>query len=83
MQELVQAIPDPEVVLALEPEELGAKLLFLLKGRHDRDHFSPDNMWHELQNMWAYGEPQQGPYQDVSKCRKVPAVLGSAHEFYG
>lgn len=31
MQQLVEAIPDAEVLLALEPEELGAKLLFLLR----------------------------------------------------
>jgi len=31
MQELTQAIPDVDVLLALEPEELGAKLLFLLR----------------------------------------------------
>jgi uncharacterized protein (TIGR02391 family) len=31
MQQLVEAIPDYEVLLALEPEELGRKLLFLLR----------------------------------------------------
>ena len=31
MSRLVQAIPDVEVFLALEPEELGAKLVFLAK----------------------------------------------------
>jgi hypothetical protein len=33
MYELPQVIPDVEVLLALEPEELGAKLLFLLRRR--------------------------------------------------
>lgn len=31
MSQLVQAIPDPDVLLALEPEELGTKLLMLLR----------------------------------------------------
>ncbi|MBF0383797.1 MAG: TIGR02391 family protein [Magnetococcales bacterium] len=30
MNALIQAIPDPKVLLALEPEELGGKLLFLI-----------------------------------------------------
>ena len=33
MLQLVQAIPDPNVLLALEPEELAAKLLFLIRQR--------------------------------------------------
>lgn len=36
MQELAQAIPDVEALLALEPEELGAKLLFLARQRTQR-----------------------------------------------
>ncbi|QSA99334.1 TIGR02391 family protein [Methylococcus sp. EFPC2] len=37
MRELVQAIPDPEVLIALEPEELAVKLLFLfLRGRKEK-----------------------------------------------
>lgn len=31
VQGLYRAIPDPDILLALEPEELGAKLLFLLR----------------------------------------------------
>lgn len=76
MQELVQAIPDPDVVLALEPEELGAKLLFLLKRRHDREEFSPGNMWHELQNTWTHGGPQHGPYGH--RLREVGQALTEA-----
>jgi hypothetical protein len=33
MYELAKIIPDAQVLLALEPEELGAKLLFLLRRR--------------------------------------------------
>jgi uncharacterized protein (TIGR02391 family) len=43
MSAVVQAIPDVNVFLSLEPEELGAKLLFLAKThqRFDGDMFSP------------------------------------------
>lgn len=34
MRELHAAIPDPDVILALEPEELAAKILFLLRIRN-------------------------------------------------
>jgi hypothetical protein len=47
MRELLTAIPDVEALLALEPEELGAKLLFLAKTRRE-GMFSPDQMASEL-----------------------------------
>lgn len=37
MLELLDAIPDVDALLALEPEELGAKLLFLLRRAQQRD----------------------------------------------
>jgi len=43
MQLLVEAISDPQVILALEPEELGAKLLFVLKKYQQRN---PSEMLH-------------------------------------
>ncbi|WP_233799704.1 TIGR02391 family protein [Paraburkholderia sp. HP33-1] len=36
MRELLTEIPDAEVLLALEPEELAAKILFLLRRRQER-----------------------------------------------
>src|SRR5271165_650425 len=47
MRELLTAIPDVEALLALEPEELGAKLLFLFKGRRQQ-MFSPQGLAGEL-----------------------------------
>lgn len=35
MYELTRTIPDAQVLLAMEPEELGAKILFLLRRRGD------------------------------------------------
>ena len=36
MHELHQTIPDPDALLALEPEELGATLLFIMRARLER-----------------------------------------------
>jgi uncharacterized protein (TIGR02391 family) len=48
MFDLVKAIPDVEVLLALEPEELGAKILFLAKARFGVGMFHPDNLQSEF-----------------------------------
>lgn len=51
MHELRKAIPDADTLLALEPEELGAKILFLLRKRMARergDQFHPANLISEL-----------------------------------
>ena len=49
MYELPRVIPDAEVLLALEPEELGAKLLFLLRKRTPPvNMFRPDILNAEL-----------------------------------
>jgi len=68
MQELIQAIPDPDAVLALEPEELGARLLLLARQRvrgrpyENQGMISPRGLEYELSNAGAYG-PRWG---DVS-----------------
>jgi uncharacterized protein (TIGR02391 family) len=49
MFQLRQAIPDPDVLLALEPEELAAKLLFLIRRRQDlADRFHAGSLDSEL-----------------------------------
>lgn len=57
MRELHQIVPDTQVLLSMEPEELGAKLLFLLRKRnhHSRKPFLFSNLIGEL---W----PQNYPY---------------------
>ena len=52
MHELHNAIPDPVVLLALEPEQLGAKMLFLLRERVERDGrtINPHNCMMEILN---------------------------------
>lgn len=58
MRELSQAIPDPEVMLALEPEELGAKLLFITRHREGDGMFHPGNYAGEL--LGRSDRPGQG-----------------------
>ena len=48
MRDLATAIPDVAVLLALEPEELGAKLLFLVKAQCGPGMFHPGQMQDEL-----------------------------------
>jgi hypothetical protein len=54
MFELLQAIPDVEVLLKLEPEELGAKLLFLLRKRTFPQGMSFHNLESELWPDYFY-----------------------------
>jgi uncharacterized protein (TIGR02391 family) len=58
MNELLTAIPDAEALLALEPEELGAKLLFLVRGRA-LHMFHPEQMATEI---WSPGVPENQRY---------------------
>ena len=61
-----QAIPEVEVFLALEPEELGAKLLFLAKERQEREGmFSPiafeNEIWEaEMRRLPTYPRTHKG-----------------------
>jgi hypothetical protein len=58
MIELPTAIPDFEVLLALEPEELGAKMLFLLRSRPD----AMFNMVTLREELWSQSDrPQYSP----------------------
>jgi len=61
MIELPTAIPDFEVLLALEPEELGAKMLFLLRSRTDAAMFNLVNLRGELWSQSLCGRPQYSP----------------------
>jgi uncharacterized protein (TIGR02391 family) len=61
MIQLPQAIPDVNVLLSLSSEELGAKILFLVRQR-SQDTFHPGNMFGELwgdASRGVRGYPQQ------------------------
>jgi hypothetical protein len=51
MHELFQQYPDPDDLLAMEPEELGARLLFLVRDRLSREprgHIHPGSLAGEV-----------------------------------
>jgi hypothetical protein len=48
MLQLVTAIPDVDALLALEPEELGARMLFLIRSRPDAAPFNLSTLRGEL-----------------------------------
>src|SRR5665213_3576479 len=54
MIQLVQTIPDYQILVSLEPEELAGKLIFLLR-KHQGVTFHPNRLKNEL---WGY--PDQG-----------------------
>jgi uncharacterized protein (TIGR02391 family) len=63
MIELSQAIPDPDIVLMLTPEELGAKLLFLVRKRiKPGEKFNLGNFSAELWNHYPLLPGQAPPY---------------------
>jgi hypothetical protein len=65
MYELAQLFPDPSVLLALEPEELGARLLFLARERRfQRDQFLPSALNTELWPQSTIPFQQQTVYQE-------------------
>ena len=48
MRELIAAIPDVDALLAFEPEELGATMLFLARRSYNADMFHPEGMAGQL-----------------------------------
>ena len=64
MLQLRQTIPDPDVLLALEPEELAAKLLFLIRNRSNLDgRYHAGNLenelWHDVPGQPSYPRGRQ------------------------
>ena len=75
MRELIAAIPDVEALLALEPEELGAKLLFLIRARQKQreEMFTLMGMASEL---WAF--PSVGPEYPRQRQSEILLALREA-----
>jgi uncharacterized protein (TIGR02391 family) len=78
MQELAQLIPDVNFLIALEPEELGAKLLFVLRKRNfQRGMFMPGNLNGE---MWPQSHiPGQQTAYPPEKHDSIEVALTEAY----
>ena len=72
----VQAIPDVDVFLSLEPEELGAKLLFLAKER--QRGFSPSEFESEIWEAETCGHPATYP-----RNKRYAIALAFAEAWHG
>jgi uncharacterized protein (TIGR02391 family) len=73
---LPQAVPDPDVLLAMEPEELGAKLLFLLRKEANRAPFVLSNF---LLELWPYNLlPGQAPPYPTARKGEIDLALAEA-----
>jgi len=78
MIELPRVIPDPELLLALEPEELAAKILFILRQRNE-PRFHPDGLQNEL-----YGDPTCGrPGYPRQRQKEIELALAEALAWLG
>jgi uncharacterized protein (TIGR02391 family) len=75
MRELIQAIPDVDDLLALEPEELGAKLLFLARKR-EQHMFYPAGMAIEL---WGSDVPEGKKYPFARRGEVALALVEAWH----
>jgi uncharacterized protein (TIGR02391 family) len=76
MFELTRAIPDADVLLALEPEVLGAKLIFLLRERFGDKPFHPSNLVAEI---WPTSTlPGNEPRYPLEKRAEIELALAES-----
>jgi uncharacterized protein (TIGR02391 family) len=76
MRELLSAIPDVTLLLAFEPEELGAKMLFLMRGRNEYQF----NLGHLCDELWHPTGSTQFHYPN-DKRYQVGQALAEAWEW--
>ncbi|ARN80229.1 TIGR02391 family protein [Methylocystis bryophila] len=74
MIELPTAIPDPDILLALEPEELGSRMLFLIRERHGTAMFLLRALRSELWEQRYDNRPQY----PVHRKREIDLALAEA-----
>jgi uncharacterized protein (TIGR02391 family) len=74
MIELPRDIPDVEIFLSLTPEELTAKMLFLVRQRGDAVQFHPGNM---LEEVWRDDTRGQSGYPKERNA-DISLALGEA-----
>ncbi len=77
MIELAQTVPDPDVLLAMTPEELGAKLLFLLRKRpNQRSSFILTNL---IDGLWRISSlPGEQPPYPRARRDEIDLALAEA-----
>ena len=76
MIELPQAVPDADILLAMEPEELGAKLLFLLRKETNRAPFILSNF---ILQLWPGNlVPGQEPPYPTARRGEIDLALAEA-----
>ncbi|MCP5080259.1 MAG: TIGR02391 family protein [Alphaproteobacteria bacterium] len=71
MWQLPKTIKDPDVLLALEPEELAATMLFLIKRAYRDEKFHPGTMQREL---WDKPSPARPKYDRAHEPQITLAV---------
>jgi uncharacterized protein (TIGR02391 family) len=83
MYELPREIPDVSLLLALEPEELGAKVLFFLKRRLGSYGQSPSNGQFNIGNLegelWQSSSNPNQPQYPLGKREEIGLALSEAY----
>jgi uncharacterized protein (TIGR02391 family) len=82
MIKLYKLIPDLDVLLALEPEELGANILWLLQTNDDRKPFNIGNYLLEFDNF-QYGGSKSYPPQRIAEVKQACSEAWSWLEVQG
>jgi uncharacterized protein (TIGR02391 family) len=73
MIQLFQTMPDPDALLALEPEELAAKMIFLIRRRDGTDMFNVGSLRNEL---WTQNLGQ--PLYPMNRKREIDLAIAEA-----
>jgi uncharacterized protein (TIGR02391 family) len=77
MYELFQAMPDPEMLLSLEPEELGTKIPFLLRQRSRLPNTEMFHLGNLCGELWRHALPGQARYPP-GKRREIDLAISEA-----
>jgi uncharacterized protein (TIGR02391 family) len=73
MWQIPKTIPDMEAMLLMEPEELGAHMLFLLRDAYAKQHFHPGNMSGEI-----FNPPRDQPSYPREKGEEIYLAIAEA-----
>ena len=80
MIELPREIPDHRLLLELTPEELGAKILFILRKRSERNEnqFHMNNLQNELWQQRSMHAPNNPPQYDRNQMEAINLAIYEA-----
>jgi uncharacterized protein (TIGR02391 family) len=76
MREITQLVPDPNVLVKLEPEELAGKLLFVL--RKQTPHAGKYHLGNLMREFWMTTPGQRHPYESFNDHGLIELAIAEA-----